>query len=64
VLAEALRQANSLEPKKIELALRGIRYAGVTGLISFDEKGNLINPSYTVYQIREGAWTPIELIRR
>jgi branched-chain amino acid transport system substrate-binding protein len=64
VLAEALRQANSWDPQKISAALRAVRYAGVTGLISFDEKGNLINPAYTVYQLREGAWTPIELIRK
>jgi len=64
VLVDALKQANSWDPKKIESALHGVRYGGVTGLISFDGKGNLINPSYTVYRLRQDTWVPIEVLKK
>lgn len=64
VLAEAMKQAGSLDPLRISAILHNIKYAGLTGPISFDAKGDLTSPSYTLYQIKQGAWVPISVLGR
>lgn len=62
VLVAAVKEANSLDPKKITAALHQIRYEGITGLVSFDAEGNLRNPAFTVYQVKNANWVPVKMI--
>jgi len=39
ILIEAIRRAGT-EREKLQKAVAGIKYEGVTGVIQFDEKGN------------------------
>jgi len=48
VLIEAIRIAGSREREKIQKALSGITYEGITGTIRFDDKGNRLGPFITV----------------
>lgn len=59
-IAAAIQQADSLEPRRIAASLHQLKYKGLTGTIAFDGEGNLLNPAYTVYQVRGGKWTPVQ----
>lgn len=61
-IVNAIKLADSLDPPAIVSALHKVRFAGLTGVIAFDEKGDLITPGFTVYQIKQGAWTAIKTI--
>jgi len=58
VLIAAIEQANSTDPAKYLPKLHAIKYQGVTGEIAFDNQGNLLNPSFTVYKVTNGKWLP------
>jgi branched-chain amino acid transport system substrate-binding protein len=60
VLVAAVREANSFTPADILAALYKVRYSGLTGAISFDQNGNLRNPSFTIYQMKELRWLPLQ----
>lgn len=63
VLAAAIKQANSVEPKKITEALHSVTHVGLTGDIAFDAQGDLREPSFDLYQAKDGAWTIMKQIR-
>jgi branched-chain amino acid transport system substrate-binding protein len=60
-IVAAIQQADSLEPARIAAALHNLRYKGLTGTIAFDAEGNLLNPAYTIYQVRSGKWIPVQV---
>ena len=53
-LAEGMRAANSVEPQAYLPAMRKVKFDGVTGTISFDAKGNLQKPDFTVFTYKDG----------
>jgi len=59
VLMAAVRQANSLNPRKITNALHEISFKGLTGVIAFDALGNPRSPSYTIYEAQNQKWTAV-----
>ena len=59
-IVAAIQQADSLEPARIAAALHNLKYKGLTGTIAFDGEGNLLNPAYTIYQVRSGKWIPVQ----
>jgi branched-chain amino acid transport system substrate-binding protein len=62
VMIEAMKKAGSTEPAKYLPELAKIEYKGVTGIISFDEKGDIKNGPITVYQVKGGKWQVIEVV--
>lgn len=62
VLVAAIKQANSLDKQRIIAAMHQVRHNGLTGAISFDAKGNLANPVFTIFQVKNQAWVPIKVI--
>lgn len=60
VLIAAIRQANSLDTKKIVDTLHQIAHRGLTGTIAFDASGNLRNPSFTIYEAQNQRWIPLK----
>jgi len=63
LLIEAVREANSTDRKKIVEQLHNIKYKGVSGNISFDETGDLLSPTFTVYQVSNLKWQPIKVLQ-
>lgn len=61
VLIAAIEQADSIDPQKYLPVLRASQYQGVTGLIAFDKEGNLLNPTFTVYQVKADKWQPVSV---
>lgn len=60
VLAEAVRQSNSLDPAKLITALHRLHYAGVSGPVSFDAEGSLREPNYSLYRVEQDHWTAVQ----
>ena len=56
VLMAAVRQANSLNPRKITSTLHEISFKGLTGTSAFDASGNPRSPSYTIYEAQNQKW--------
>lgn len=54
VLVDAMKRANSVDPKVYAAKLRDTHYAGVTANVAFDAKGDLKNPAMTLYVYKDG----------
>jgi branched-chain amino acid transport system substrate-binding protein len=60
VLIAAIRQANSLDVRKVVDVLHEISHRGLSGTISFDASGNLRNPSFTIYEAQNQRWVAVK----
>ena len=56
----AMKRADSTEPNKYLPELAKTNFAGVTGPISFDEKGDVKGEAVTLYKVMNGQWQPIK----
>lgn len=59
VLVDAMKRADSTDPKVYLPKLASTQYKGITGDISFDEKGDLTTKAVTVYQVKNGKWVVV-----
>ncbi len=55
-MIDAMRQADSTDPKRYVQMLRTGSFDGVSGPIAFSANGNLRDATATVYQVRGGKW--------
>ncbi len=63
LLIEAMKQANSADPAKYLPVLQKIDFAGATGRISFDEKGDRKDAEMTIFTMKGGKLLPIAIIK-
>ena len=59
VLADAMKRANSVDPKVFTPFLAKTEYKGVTANIAFTPKGELTTPAVTLYSYKDGVRTPL-----
>ena len=59
VLIEAMKAADSVEPAKYLPKLHALNYQGVTGVISFDEHGDVKDAGVTLFNFKDGKWEAI-----
>lgn len=62
-LIKAMEQASSAEPAKVLAALPKVRFTGVTGQIGFDKKGDVMGGAITLYRVRDGKWTVVDVVQ-
>ncbi|HWZ48926.1 MAG TPA: branched-chain amino acid ABC transporter substrate-binding protein [Herbaspirillum sp.] len=62
-VADAMQKAKSVDPKKYLPVLAKISHPGVTGLIAFDDKGDIKNGSLTLYTYKGGVRTEIAVVK-
>lgn len=55
-LADAAKQAGSLEPAKVAAALHKVNFQGLTGSVSFDSSGNRVGAKFVVLEVVNGAY--------
>jgi branched-chain amino acid transport system substrate-binding protein len=53
-IAQAMRNANSLDPSVVGVAMRAMKYKGVVGSYAYDEAGNMKQSAVTVYTFKNG----------
>src|SRR3954471_23975350 len=63
LLIEAMKKANSSDPKKYLPELQKISFAGSTGQIAFDEKGDRKDAEMTIFTMKGGKIEPIAVIK-
>jgi branched-chain amino acid transport system substrate-binding protein len=63
VIVAAMKRANSTEPEKILAAMSHTDYAGVTGEIKFDAKGDLKQGVVSLYRYDAGKKTLIDIVK-
>ena len=54
VIAEAIKAAGSAERAAITAAIPKTNYGGVTGQITFDEKGDIKGGAISMFRVKEG----------
>jgi branched-chain amino acid transport system substrate-binding protein len=57
-----MKQADSAEPAKYLPMLTAIKLNGVTGPVSFDEKGDVQGGAITLYRVKGGKWEVLETV--
>ncbi|MEY2777657.1 MAG: putative high-affinity branched-chain amino acid transporter substrate binding protein LivK [Pseudomonadota bacterium] len=62
-LAEAIKKANSVESAKVLPALAGLKMDGVTGPIAFDEKGDIVGGTLTLFTYKGGKRELVKVIQ-
>ena len=63
ILAEAIRITNSLDPLVFAEKIKSLRYEGVTGPISFDEFGDVKEPTLTIFTFDGQEKKVVEIIK-
>src|SRR5947209_7509608 len=63
LLIDAMKKANSTDPKKYLPELQKISFTGATGTIEFDEKGDRKNAEMTIFTMKGGKIEPIAVIK-
>src|SRR3954465_14302431 len=63
LLIEAMKKADSSDPKKYLPELQKISFAGSTGQIAFDEKGDRKDAEMTIFTMKGGKIEPIAVIK-
>ncbi len=58
ILLEALTQVGP-DRDKIITYVRGINHSGVLGLTAFDEKGDTLNKTITLFRVEKGKFVPV-----
>jgi branched-chain amino acid transport system substrate-binding protein len=59
VLAEGVKKANSLDAGKIAAALHGSSVASLLGQLSYDDRGDLTDPTVYLFQVRDNAFVQV-----
>ncbi|MEY3952074.1 MAG: hypothetical protein RL320_876 [Pseudomonadota bacterium] len=62
-LAEAMKKANSVESSKVLPALASLKMDGVTGPIAFDEKGDIVGGTLTLFTYKGGKRELVKVIQ-
>src|SRR4051812_6249012 len=63
MLIEAMKKANSSDPKSYLPELQKISFSGSTGTIEFDDKGDRKNAEMTIFTMKGGKIEPIAVIK-
>ena len=59
LLVDAMKRANSVDPKVYVNELAKSNFKGVTSTISFESNGEMKNPAITLYNYKDGKKTPL-----
>ena len=59
LLVDAMKRANSVDPKVYVNELAKANFKGVTSAIAFEPNGEMKNPSITLYNYKDGKKTPL-----
>ena len=63
LLIEAMKKADSADPKKYLPELQKISYSGATGPIAFDDKGDRKDAEITIFTMKGGKIEPIAVVK-
>jgi branched-chain amino acid transport system substrate-binding protein len=59
VLAEGVRKAGSLDAGQVAAALHGSTVDSLAGRLTYDEKGDVTDPTVYIYQVQDNAFVQV-----
>jgi branched-chain amino acid transport system substrate-binding protein len=60
IIAEAIKKAGSTDREAVMKALRGVKYTGLTGKVSFNETGNRNDGYFVVQEVKGGKFVVVK----
>jgi branched-chain amino acid transport system substrate-binding protein len=60
VIVNAMKAANSTDPKVFGPAIATLSFQGVLGTVEFNQFGDLKSPKTTLFQVEKGSWVPVK----
>jgi branched-chain amino acid transport system substrate-binding protein len=60
VIVNAMKAANSTDPKAFAPAISTLSFQGVFGTVEFNQFGDLKNPKTTLFKVEQGSWAPVK----
>ncbi|MBI3590895.1 MAG: branched-chain amino acid ABC transporter substrate-binding protein [Candidatus Melainabacteria bacterium] len=61
ILISAIEKVKEKDSAKIAQAIKETKnYPGLTGKITFDPKGDLVNPAFLIYQVKNGMFVAVQ----
>jgi branched-chain amino acid transport system substrate-binding protein len=63
-MINAMKAASSSDPAVYLSELGKVNFTGVTGQISFDQKGDVQGGAVTMYQVKGGKWEVLETVKK
>jgi branched-chain amino acid transport system substrate-binding protein len=63
VIAEAIKRAGKTEREAVAAAVPATNYAGLTGQISFDEKGDVKGGAISMFKVVKGKMEYVSTVR-
>lgn len=63
VIASAMKRANSVDPAKVLDAIHKTDYAGITGHIMFDKKGDITEPAISIFDFKDNKKTLLDVVK-
>ncbi|MBI2996264.1 MAG: branched-chain amino acid ABC transporter substrate-binding protein [Candidatus Melainabacteria bacterium] len=61
ILVSAIKKVKEKNPEKIASVIKETKdYPGLSGKISFDANGDLLNPAFSIYQVKNGMFMAIK----
>ncbi|WP_374192437.1 branched-chain amino acid ABC transporter substrate-binding protein [Trinickia acidisoli] len=63
IIVEAMKHANSLDPAKILAAIHNTDYVGVTGHVVFDAKGDIKEPTISIFDFEHSKKTLLDVVK-
>ncbi len=58
-IIQGIRQSGSTDPGRIAEAMHRLRFEGVSGPVAFNDEGDLLHPSFTMYEVKDQRWQPV-----
>ncbi|ALU88717.1 ABC-type branched-chain amino acid transport system, periplasmic component protein [Herbaspirillum rubrisubalbicans M1] len=58
-IIEGLRRAGSTDSDAVARAMHRLRFEGVSGPVAFNEEGDLLNPGFTMYEVKDQRWVAV-----
>jgi branched-chain amino acid transport system substrate-binding protein len=62
-VVEAMKKADSTEPARFVPELFNVTYAGATGPVRFDAKGDRKDADMTIFKLQGGKIVPVAIVR-
>jgi branched-chain amino acid transport system substrate-binding protein len=62
VIVDAMKRANSIEAPKVLAAIASTDFKGLTGRISFDDKGDLKGGAFTLIEFKDNKKNVIDVV--
>lgn len=63
IIVDAMKRSNSVDPSKVLGAIHKTDYAGITGHVMFDAKGDITEPAISIFDFKDNKKTLLDVVK-